>query len=260
MNLITAVILNWKRPQNLVNKILPTLELCPCIGEIIISHGNKNTIFNYKPKNHSKHVIHRDDHENNIKYGLSLRFISALDATYDTIIFIDDDIIPHPVTIINMLNIYNKNKPCIVSRFGRELGPNISYKTEPPIRQTLTNPIALTSCVIIPKFLCEQFFEYSNILNPFIYEKSRPLWNGEDIVISLLSIKLFNKWPIITFQENHFPIKQLKTKKDLNVAIHKMPGHREYRSQLIKKTIHFFKLHPNLLYNSKLFPKPNTKT
>ena len=45
-NLISVVILNWLRPNNIKNKIVPELTNNNIIGEIIISHGKESTYFN----------------------------------------------------------------------------------------------------------------------------------------------------------------------------------------------------------------------
>ena len=46
--MISAVILNWERPYNLKHIILPLLEQCSQIDEIIISHGKLDTAFDYE--------------------------------------------------------------------------------------------------------------------------------------------------------------------------------------------------------------------
>ena len=48
--MISLIILNWKRPNNIEKHILPYLEDNRIIDEIIISHGRKESIFHYKSK------------------------------------------------------------------------------------------------------------------------------------------------------------------------------------------------------------------
>ena len=74
--MISLIILNWKRPTNIKDKILPYIENNYLIDEIIISHGREDTIFEYQSP--VKNIIHRDDSELNNTFGLSLRFLAAL--------------------------------------------------------------------------------------------------------------------------------------------------------------------------------------
>ena len=68
---ISVVILNWKRPENLIKYIIPNLITCPLITEIIISHGNKETFFNYQFSD-TVQVIHNQDWELNKPFGIYL--------------------------------------------------------------------------------------------------------------------------------------------------------------------------------------------
>ena len=84
--MISLIILNWKRPDNIKNHILPYLENNNYINEIIISHGREDTIFEYVSEN--KNIIHRYDSNLNDSFGLSLRFLSALTCQNKIIMFI----------------------------------------------------------------------------------------------------------------------------------------------------------------------------
>ena len=48
--MISLIILNWKRSNNIEKHILPYLEDNLIIDEIIISHGRKESIFHYESK------------------------------------------------------------------------------------------------------------------------------------------------------------------------------------------------------------------
>ena len=43
--MISVVILNWKRPDNIINDILPKIVNYKLVSEVIISHGNSKTYF-----------------------------------------------------------------------------------------------------------------------------------------------------------------------------------------------------------------------
>ena len=247
-NLVSVVILNWLRPNNIKNKILPELVECPDIGEIIISHGKESTYFNCFSK--KKKIYNRKDWELNSIFGLSLRFIAGQQAEYNTILFIDDDLIVHPSTISNMFSIYNKNKPCLVGRFGRNVGNNLTYDSRDVSINTINTPILLTSLLMFDKSICDKFFNYSNLISKYVLENSKPLWNGEDIFISLLGIKLYQKWGILLSNPKYFPVQRLRTESDLSVAISQDSNHCKYRSNLIKLVVKLYNLSSYNLYHS----------
>lgn len=250
---LTIVILNWLRPDNIKRLILPQLSSCPLIGEIIISHGRRDTMFSCYSKNIP--IIHRDDSENNTSLGLSLRFHIAQDANYPIIVTIDDDLVVHSATLINMLKVYQQNTPCIVGRFGRIINRNMSYNHMDPSQSQQETPIALTSLLMMSRELCLEFIRRQTPLLDFVHKFSKPLWNGEDIFISLLSIILYEKWPIITNNHKYFPVKKLRSKEDQEVAISQQAGHISYRSELIRNITTIFRIHPSLL----LSPPKGTK-
>ena len=237
---VTIIILNWKRPDNIKKHILPKLVNCPLVGEIIISHGRTDTKFNCY-SNHTN-IIHKDDTKLNKKLGLSLRFYNAKYANYPIIVTIDDDIIVHEATLINMFNVFIKNAPCVVGRFGRVINSDLSYNhLDNNYNRT---PIALTSLLMIPKKLCLNFLDNQLPILNYVKNNSKPFWNGEDIFISLLSIVYFKKLPYIVNSEKYFPVKLLRSQKDLEVAISQDFNHIKYRSHLLRLIIDVFKI-PN---------------
>lgn len=258
-NGITVVILNWKRPQNIVNHILPSLEKLSLIKEIIISHGRQDTAFRYTlPPYHVRHddlrIEHRDDSKNNAVFGLALRFLTASHASYPHVLFVDDDTVPHPAGVYNMYQMYIKKQPCIVAKYGRRITRDITYSTRPPIEQEqgrsgyIQVPIALTSCTLVPRTLCCAFLHTFQDSLEFVFRKSRPLWNGEDIALSILSLIQFRK-PIIVMTDNEkVPVKQLDTQQDTDVAIHKMRGHQEYRTAWLRHLLEKWRISHSLLF------------
>ena len=256
---ISVIILNWLRPDNIKHQILPTLAKCPIIGEVIISHGRRDTAFSWSCPFFP--VRHRDDSNLNQQYGLSLRFVCANEAQYPTIVFLDDDLIPHPATLVNMFQLYKRNHPCLVGRFGRLILP-----TQPPTysSQTIPNkipeaPLLLTSLMFAPQFLCRSFFQTANSLQEFVRENSNPLWNGEDLTISLMALSRFGKWGIVAGRPKHFPVKKLRSRRDLQVAISGQPCHVPYRSALLRQLAVVLRIHPSLFLHSKGLIKPKLK-
>ena len=254
---VSVVILNWLRPENIHKKILPSLAQCPIVGEVIISHGRSDTYFDWQCSNLSIH--HRKDFILNQEYGLSLRFVCASQATFSTIVFIDDDLVPHPATLINMFRLYQKNAPCLVGRFGRFPTNPIGYSSLPISDKFTEAPLLLTSLLFAPKSLCFDFFQATTPIKEFVKLESRPLWNGEDLTLSLMSVSRYGKWGIVAGNPKHFPVHKLRTKRDKEVAISSQSCHVPYRSKLLRQLITVLRIHPSLLYNKKTLIKPKLK-
>lgn len=247
---ISVVILNWLRPDNIKNLILPELSECPIIGEIIISHGRSDTKFNCYSNRVS--IIHRDDTDNNEALGLSLRLYAARQAKYPVIVFIDDDLIVYPVTLVNMFRLYQQNSPCLVGRFGRYINKDLSYNHLELAKTNHQAPISLTSLLMVPKQICLSFLQKQHQVLDYVTRFSRPLWNGEDIFISLLGLITYDKWAIICDNNKYFPVRKLRSQRDLSVAISNDVdnNHINYRSGLIKNISVSFRIHPSLLISA----------
>ncbi len=239
---LTVVILNWLRPDNIKGLILPELTQSDLVGEIIISHGRPDTQFNCYSK--KVNIKHRQDWDNNTKYGLGLRFQTAQEAQYPLVLFLDDDIVVYPVTILNMVNAFIKNKPCLVGRFGRKVNLDLSYNSLPISQCDLSAPLALTSLLLVPKSLCQIFLDTEYLVWDYVSANSQPLWNGEDIYISILSMLQYRKWPIIVDDDKYFPVEKLRSLKDLQVAISGQDIHVPYRTGLIRHICQTFKIPP----------------
>ena len=235
MKYITVIILNWLRPNNIKDYIIPEITKCPIVKQIIISHGREDTYFEQKNINNVK-IHNRKDFSENKVFGLSLRFIAALDSIYENILYVDDDILPHPATIINIFNKYQQNYPCIVGRYGRKILKSYEYSSKPRLSKRC--PILLTSLVLVPKKLCYTFLDKMETLYEFVLKSSNPLWNGEDIFLSFLSIYTYQKLPYLVSNPKYFPVNKLDN--NLEVAISRKPGHIYYRSLLIKEIINNF--------------------
>ena len=216
------------------------------IGEIIISHGKQSTYFNCYSNNIPIH--NRKDWDLNKTFGLSLRFIAGQTAKYKTLVFIDDDLIVHPATITNMYKEYLNNYPCMVGRFGRYIDRGLNYDSRDVPDNIKSTPILLTSLLMMDKSLCDNFFRYSDLISKYVFNNSVPLWNGEDIFLSLIAIKLYNKWGILVAHPKYYPIYRLRTDRDIEVAISTKVGHCRYRSNLIKKISKLYNIPPTNLY------------
>lgn len=237
---LTCVLMNWKRPDNIRNEILPALSQCPLIGEVILCHCHPETSF--RCYSNRFRIRHRDDVANNETHGLSIRFLAAREATYPTVVLMDDDLVVHPATFYNLKTLYDQNAPCLVAKWGRNLSPSGGYSSSPIPTTQRTAPIALTCLMMVSRRLCRDLLPAPHPLQGFVEQHSTPLWNGEDIYISLRSILEYGKWPIILGDNTVSPVQPLRTPGDLEVAISSKPGHVSYRGAWIRKLVSYYGL------------------
>jgi hypothetical protein len=241
---VSVILMNWQRPRNIRDLILPKLVQCPIVGEILLCHCNENTIFhcesNQVPIHHMNYI------EENRTHGLAIRFLAAAHARHSTIVYMDDDLVVHPATLLNMYQMYRTHTPCIVGRFGRRILSGGIYSTD-PIETGTPAPITLTSLVLVDRDFCIRIYSKSSPLMEYIRANANPLWNGEDIFLSLMSIREYGKWPILMDNQRIVPVRKLRSPHDIHVAISQRKGHAEYRSGLIRRICIIYQISSNLL-------------
>jgi hypothetical protein len=158
-----------------------------------------------------------------------------------------------------MYRLFQKNAPCLVGRFGRFPTYPIGYSSLPISEKATEAPLLLTSLLFAPRSLCCEFFQAISPIKEFVKLESKPLWNGEDLTLSLMSVSKYSKWGIVASHPKHFPVQKLRTKRDKEVAISNQSGHVPYRSRLLRQLITVLRIHPSLLYNKKTLVKPKLK-
>jgi hypothetical protein len=233
--MISIILLNWKRPLNIKNKILPILEHNNMVDEIIISHGNKGTIFKYISQ--KKKIIHRDDSELNNKYGLSLRFLCALTCKNKYVLFMDDDEIIYNEEIYKYYKLLVESNYGIVGKYGRKLYKNHDNKFQYNFHNTIgICDVILTKFMILKKQIIYDFFNYSYLVHD-IQQYAKPLWNGEDIFISLIARKRYG---------NHclYSNRNIKGQKldEMGVSVSSWNNHKQFREDFYNKCLNILKI------------------
>lgn len=194
---ISVIILNFNRPEYIKYNIIPALNKINLIDEIIISHGREETFFTTNCSK-VKHLKHWGKY--NQMYGLALRFISAQEAKNNDIIIMDDDIIPPEKTILTLHDMYKKDKERIYGIYGRYLDEKNEYVIDNVFGEV---PIVLTRFLLTHKEFCTYFLENFRLIENSLIKESKPYWNGEDILFSLLSIKKYGKLPKAVDLKHH---------------------------------------------------------
>lgn len=227
--MISVVLLNFSRPVMLRTQILPVLDGMGVVDEIIVSHGKKDAYFVYEsPK------IKSLDHsgEMNKKYGLTLRFVSGAEARNKYVVIMDDDLIPSEKTLISLLEKIKKDER-IHGIYGRNMDMEMNYSKTNVFGEV---PIALTRCLITTREMCKYFVDNFRKYENELVRNSKPYWNGEDILFSILSSQKYGKLPM-THDMKH--TNTISNYLSLNDAISRQKGHDKYRKEI---TRHFIKL------------------
>jgi hypothetical protein len=182
---VTVVVMNHNRPRMIrESQLLKTFTYHPNIDEIILCHSNPNTKFDFQ---HEK-VTNIDAVEDNNKMGLSLRFHYCSTARNDWVIIVDDDMELSAAAVDMLLSEFATNTKRIVGHYGRNFNwykaPNRNgYDTH-----TVAGPaeVMLTKIMVMESGMCANFFRHDHLMQDLLPESS-PLWNGEDIFMSLVA-------------------------------------------------------------------------
>ena len=239
--MISVVILNWKRPDNIKNDILPKIINYNLVSEVIISHGRSETYFQTPD---IKMVKHYKDENLNSNLGVSLRFLRSCNAKNECILILDDDRLPSEEYVNKMYELFQKDKNVIIGSVERYVSPSIGYSNNKRNIEN-ENKIVLTQILMTNKKMCKDFMNEKDKMNDLAL-KAKPVWNGEDILFNLIYIKNYNKSPI------HLePINKDVILLKNNDAICKNTGHYEYRRKFSKTALERYEINTNT-YNIKL--------
>lgn len=246
---ISVVMLNWERPFNLTNIILPNLERIPLVDEIIISHGREDTAFEYE-SGHCRWV-HRRDEMVNSEYGLARRFLAAGCARNDVIMMVDDDVVVPGSSLSELLDGYIREPEVVHGLYGRNPDKRMRYKMD-LIHGEVT--YLTTRAAMFSKELAHRFFEYAPLMNG-LEREGKVVWNGEDIFMSLVAIKTSGRL------NRSYPLPRIELEaKGAGAAagICELPGHWQYRSLFSQRAIealgvgHLVKTSPGGAYRRRI--------
>ncbi len=215
----TLIILNWKRPENII-KIIANLHNHPYIRHIIVSNGHPNNQLFFNDLNH---VNCYDDSSLNLIYGLDLRFLRGISAKTDKLIIMDDDIFIDHDNLNKLLHSYEINPNRIVGIEGRNMESDTHYYNLPYKSQYCD--IVLTRLLVCDKCLCSLFFTCKPLVEE-IYKSGVPYGNGEDILLSFIAKLYYNI-------DKHFLVNNIKVTELANqYSIHTHKSHIPYRKLL----------------------------
>mmetsp|Transcript_32175 Transcript_32175/g.58192 ORF Transcript_32175/g.58192 Transcript_32175/m.58192 type:complete len:404 (-) Transcript_32175:197-1408(-) len=191
-NKISVLLINYSRPRMVRDSsLMRTLLAHPNVDEVLLLHANPKTAFEFV---HPK-VVNIDATRQNDEIGLSLRFYFCQLAKHDWILHVDDDM-QFPTSTLNELLIeYSRNPKRIVGRFGRDLKLGNSFNGYSSSNSHKSTEVILTKLMAMEKSTCSAFFDYSHLIwdDVVLTSGEGPLWNGEDIFMSLVANHVYGQ-------------------------------------------------------------------
>jgi len=232
---VSAVILNWNRPLWLRRVILPLLARHPLVDEIHVSHGRERTCFPFETPRCE--MVHRHDWDLNDRYGLALRFVAAREVKNDAVLILDDDLVVARRSITRLKGSFDAAPHTLHGIFGRRISPAYEYSCDGYERGE--TPVVLTRCLMMHRSYADVFLEAAPSAEELI-TRGVPKWNGEDIFLSLLSIRRTGTLP----RAYDLPYKNVLGWRLGSISKTKVPhgegekmAHKTYRSWFTREAI-----------------------
>ena len=189
---ISVVLMNFSRPRMIrESSMMRTLLSHPNVDEVLLLHANPKTAFEFV---HPK-VTNIDAIEHNNEMGLSLRFYFCQIAKNDWVLHLDDDMEFTTEALNELIIEYERNPKRIVGRFGRDMTPGNSFNGYNSKDRHKSTEVVLTKLMLMERNLCSAFFEYAHLVwnDVILHNGEGPLWNGEDIFMSLVANHEYDK-------------------------------------------------------------------
>jgi hypothetical protein len=236
----TVLLLNWKRPENIRDRILPSLLADPCVSQIWIAHGHPETVFGVEglKEGHivfQDKVVHVGDYAANDPLR-SFRRWSLIHNLYtsgilpDGYIHVqDDDILFQPGHLESLQKAYEEKKGILISgSVGRLLQGGL-YTTTP-----IWGPCDL----VIGQSI---FTRVKTISDAVLAAKGLPveILREDDLALSFLTNPLL-------VSTSHFAMRCPHHLLPDAEALSAVPGHREARQATVsfmlarKETVAYF--------------------
>jgi hypothetical protein len=189
---ISVVLMNYSRPRMIrESTMMRTLLSHPNIDEVLLLHSNPKTAFEFV---HPK-VKNIDAIEHNNEMGLSLRFYFCQIAKNSWVLHLDDDMEFTTEALNELIIEYERNPKRIVGRFGRDLTPGNSFNGYNSQNRHKNTEVVLTKLMLMERDVCSAFFEYAHLVwnDVILHNGEGPLWNGEDIFMSLVANHVYGQ-------------------------------------------------------------------
>ena len=229
---VSVIILSYNRPENL-NKSIPKLVEMDNIDEIIILHGHKDYV-NYI--NHPK-VRNINDWNDNERYYTMKRFKNAYLAKNETILFLDDDVVPSKKLLDKLISNYKEDKDNLYGPLKRKCDESGYHFLWTEKLWNWILPMELDYNVILTPVLLTSKSVVNNVWNNMNSQDYKSYYdtvlnnrgNGEDLLFNQIYRDTYNKNPIHIRGD----IKYLNTKDGFSTT--KNYNHKKIRNDFCKK-------------------------
>jgi Glycosyl transferase family 64 domain len=215
----SLLLLNWKRPAN-VSRILAVEQSYRQVAEILVFNNNGAEPFHHA---HPKVKILNAS----VDCGLRARWLLAVLAQSDCLIFQDDDILLPESTISGFINEVRRDRQRVYGLHGRNPGPDGRYSTAAAygeVEIVLTRAAAIHRTLVSSILASEQAFREAGFAIPAI--------NGEDIFLSYcIFAQLGKKHRVL-----RLPFADLPSLHGLSAR----PEHVKERTQIVRQCKRFF--------------------
>ena len=170
---VSAVILNWKRPANVI-RIVSALQQTSLVSEVIVWNNNPAAPFHHAG---AKIVNACQD------LGLYTRFAAACLVQNEAVLIQDDDLELPAESLGRLYEAWRAEPDVIHGIFGRKPRSDGSYAVN--IRGNADSPIVLTRALIVHRRYAAEFFRVAPRFSE-LQRRGLPVGNGEDIIFSYM--------------------------------------------------------------------------
>ncbi|VEU34639.1 unnamed protein product [Pseudo-nitzschia multistriata] len=127
--------------------------------------------------------------------GLSLRFYFCQIAQNNWVLHLDDDMEFTTEAMNDLIAEYGRNPKRIVGRFGRNFKEGNSFNGYNSVDTHKNSEVILTKLMLMERDTCSAFFDYAHLVwaDTVLQNGDGPLWNGEDIFMSLVANQVYDK-------------------------------------------------------------------
>ena len=189
---VSVILMNFSRPRMIMkSSMMQTLLSHPSIDEVHLLHANEKTAFDYV---HNK-VKNIDAIEHNNEMGLSLRFYFCQIARNEWVLHLDDDMEFTTEALNELIVEFGRNPKRIVGKFGRNFNPGNSFNGYNSKNSHKNSEVVLTKFMLMERSTCKSFFDFAHLVwnDIVLHNGEGPLWNGEDIFMSLVANHVYER-------------------------------------------------------------------
>ncbi|MCA9188937.1 MAG: hypothetical protein KDA99_25110 [Planctomycetales bacterium] len=170
--MITGVVLNWTRPEN-VRQIVSSWESTGLVSEALVWNNNPQVVL--KEMRRATIVNVNQDR------GLYTRFAAMCLASNDCVLIQDDDLEIPKVALEKLYAAYRADPEILHGVFGRAPKKDGSYART--VCGDAEAPIVLTRVLLAQRMYASRFFAVAAKFQP-VQCQAQPSGNGEDIIFS----------------------------------------------------------------------------